>query len=65
MAISGEANRGNFEPYACQLAAMIRDWRVKWNQLSSTASDYPFGVVQVGVASFYGAIPLFRQAAHE
>ena len=40
------------QSYSCMLTAMIRDWGAKWNALTATPADFPFGIVQVGCWTF-------------
>ena len=50
--IAGEANQRFPEEYLCSLPAMIADWRQKWSDSSATATQFPFGQVQVSF-TFY------------
>eukprot|EP00039_Didymoeca_costata_P020200 m.340426 g.340426 ORF g.340426 m.340426 type:complete len:521 (+) comp19301_c0_seq1:20-1582(+) len=42
----GEANSRNGNPYACQMKAMITDWRQKWYK----SGNFTFGLVQLAPA---------------
>ena len=44
---SGEANAHKPDSYKCTFPTMIDDWRQKFSAASGTASDFPFGFVQV------------------
>jgi len=46
---AGEANSGRAEQYACQIAAMVEQWRTQFHQhsMQQTAADFPFGYIQV------------------
>ncbi|KAH3888285.1 sialate O-acetylesterase-like [Dreissena polymorpha] len=45
----GESNAGKPQLYACQIEAMISDWRAKFHQASKnqTSNTFPFGFVQL------------------
>ena len=42
-----DANAPYAASYACAFAAMIDDWRAKWNLFSDTDADLPFGLVHL------------------
>ena len=48
---TGEANLDHAEEYACQMRAMVAQWRSQFylQSLGETKADFPFGYVQVSM----------------
>ena len=55
----GEANAGRYNNYACQMRAMIEDWRAAWLSPPSL-KNFTFIVHQLSACTYGGDVPALR-----